>query len=450
MVVVVAVAVLGLIATASVRRNMVDRLDSELRALRVLPEPDSRNDPAPDDQLSADPDFESLQALVLVFDDNFDFVAARPQGLENSPARPNANPEELFALRTDPNVVIDLDSVDGSDSFRAVLSPNRRRGVTVYALSTSDIDATVTRLRNTFLIGGIVVIVSIAGAVWLITKRAFSPVDEMIESAGLIGDGNLDVRVRTTSSIAEVGRLGSALNSMLVELETASSDREEANQALRRFVADASHELRTPVATVLGYVELYQSGAADGPGETERAMDRIANAGVRMERLVEDLLTLTKLDEGANRTHLEFDIDELIRDLVVDAAVTHQGHDYTFDPAAEPARVFGDADLLTMAITNVLRNAAIHTPAGTAVSTTSATVDGAVRIEIADNGPGMPPVELERIFDRFHRSDEGRANRGSGLGLAIVAAVLDAHGGTVSARSTLGDGSTFTIELPAT
>jgi two-component system OmpR family sensor kinase len=443
------IATLGVIATTSVRSSLEDRLDAELRSLRTLPGNGDQNGPdTSTDEITVAPEFTDLRALVIEFDDRFDVRSTSPQLLRDDPARPDADAMMLFPLRTDPNVVIELGSVDGSDHFRAVVSPNRRGGITVYALSTSDISATVNGLVLVFVIGGAAVLAAVTLAVWFVTKRAFDPVERMIDSAGHIALGNLDVRVEATSPINEVERLGSALNAMLENIETTAAEREAATKRLQRFVADASHELRTPVATVLGYVELYQSGATSGTGETADAMDRIGRAGKRMERLVEDLLTLAKLDEGRSAEFKAVDLGQLVTDATTDIAATYRDHTFVLSEIPTSVVISADHDQLTRAMLNILANAAVHNPEDTITTVSVEESANNVRVTISDDGYGIEADELERIFDRFHRSAEGRARSGSGLGLAIVASIVTAHGGTVTAEAAAPRGTTFTIELP--
>jgi two-component system OmpR family sensor kinase len=235
---------------------------------------------------------------------------------------------------------------------------------------------------------------------------------------------------------------------MLAQIEAAFRQREASERKLRRFVADASHELRTPLAAVRAYAELFGRGAAQRPADLERAMTGITRESERMSLLVDDLLLLARLDEGRP---LERDPVELA-DLVAEAVETAQ----TVEPErriefeAEPATVLGDRDRLRQIVDNLLSNVRAHTPPGTPVHVTLTRRDGTAEIAVADAGPGLEPEQAAHVFERFYRTDESRArvSGGVGLGLSIVAAVAEAHGGTVTAGSSPGGGATFRIDLP--
>jgi two-component system OmpR family sensor kinase len=271
----------------------------------------------------------------------------------------------------------------------------------------------------------------------------------MGHTADAIAGGDLSQRVSPADRGSEVGRLGLALNAMLDRLEQAFAARTESENRLRRFIADASHELRTPLASIRGYAELFRMGAAREPDEVARAMRRIEDEGARMGVLVEDLLTLARLDQIADAPHAPVDLRTLARDAVDDARATDPDREITLS-ADGPAVVSGDAHQLRQVLGNLVRNALVHTPAGTPVQV-SAGGDGAeVRVEIRDHGPGLPTDDSAAVFERFWRAEGGRerGKGGAGLGLAIVAGIVEAHGGRVEASNAPGGGAAFVVHLP--
>jgi signal transduction histidine kinase len=243
----------------------------------------------------------------------------------------------------------------------------------------------------------------------------------------------------------EVGRLGIALNAMLDRLEGAFTQRQASEDRLRRFLADASHELRTPLASIRGYAELYRMGAARSPEDLEKAMRRIEDEAARMGVLVEDLLTLARLDEIAEAPHTAVDVAALAGDAVEDARVVAPERSIALSVDGR-AVVQGDAHQLRQVLGNLLRNALVHTPAGTAIEVGVGMGDGWVRVDVRDHGPGLPAGDPAALFERFWRAEGGRerGKAGAGLGLAIV----DAHGGTVSAADAVGGGAVFSVVLP--
>jgi two-component system OmpR family sensor kinase len=269
-------------------------------------------------------------------------------------------------------------------------------------------------------------------------------------TAGAIAGGDLGRRVEPADERSEVGRLGLALNAMLERLEGAFAERRRSEDRLRRFIADASHELRTPLASIRGYAELFRMGAARDPADVAKAMRRIEDEAARMGVLVEDLLTLARLDETVSAPHAPVDLGELVRDAVDDARATAPERTVGLE-VEPPVTVSGDAHQLRQVLGNLLRNALVHTPGGTPIEVSAAAApSGEVRIEVRDHGPGLPAGEPGTLFERFWRSEGGRerGKGGAGLGLAIVARIVDAHGGRVEAADAPGGGAAFVVWLP--
>jgi two-component system OmpR family sensor kinase len=321
----------------------------------------------------------------------------------------------------------------------------------VIAVPLHGVEQTLHRL---LLVEGLViagVLLAMGAAAWLVVRIGLRPLDRIGLTAGRIAGGDLSHRAESTDPRTEVGRLGGAFNSMLDRLEVAFAQRRASEERLRQFLADASHELRTPLASIRGYAELYEMGAARDPAEVEKAMRRIEDEATRMGVLVEDLLALARLDEVAEAPHVEVDLGALARDAADDAGVT--APDRRIEASSDgPAHVLGDPHQLHQVLANLLRNALIHTPAGTPIDV--AVTNGAreVSVAIRDHGPGLPPgVHPATLFERFWRSEGGRerGRSGAGLGLAIVSGIVAAHGGRVEADNAPGGGAVFTVHLPA-
>ena len=324
--------------------------------------------------------------------------------------------------------------------------------VVVAAIPMSATNQTLERL---LLVEGIVIVVvlGLVGAFALVVVRVgLLPLDRMGHTAAAIAGGDLSHRVETTDQRTEVGRLGLALNRMLDRLEDAFAAREASQERLRRFIADASHELRTPLVSIRGYAELFRMGAAREPEDVAKAMRRIEDEAARMGVLVEDLLTLARLDEVREASHGAVDLTVLARDAVDDARATDP--DRQIDLRAQEERdsvVTGDADQLRQVLANLLRNALVHTPAGTPIEVSVERENGAVRLQVRDRGPGLPTDDADALFERFWRAEGGRerGKDGAGLGLAIVAGIVDGHAGTVRAANAPGGGAAFEVRLPA-
>ncbi len=320
------------------------------------------------------------------------------------------------------------------------------------------VDQTST-LHTLFLtelaVTGAALVLALVGGWWLV-RLGLRPLEDVEATADSIAAGNLDQRVPGAEQSTEVGRLARALNVMLERIQAAFDARvrsearlKENEQHLRQFVADASHELRTPIAAVSAYAELFERGGAERPHDLARIVSGIRTETARMDRLVNDLLTLARLDEGVPMERAPVELVALASDAVRTATAVGPEWPVHFW-AAHPVEVTGDKDRLRQVIDNLLANVRAHTPPGTSATVRVDQAGDEAEIEVRDTGPGMPAEEARHVFERFYRADpaRARASGGSGLGLSIVSAIVTAHGGTVSATSTPGQGMTVTIRLP--
>jgi two-component system OmpR family sensor kinase len=345
-----------------------------------------------------------------------------------------------------------------ADGYRVAIIPASQTsdggpGLTtrlLLAIPLSDAESTLNRLTLLELLVGLIVAGCVAVLAYVLVRREFRPLERMEATAAAIAAGDLSQRVSEDDPATEVGRLGAALNAMLAQIELAFEAQRQSENRLRRFVADASHELRTPLTSVRGFAELFRRGAAGRPEDLAVAMRRIESEAERMGVLVDDLLMLAKLDQGRPIDAEPVDLRAVVEELVSDHRILHPEWPIELHAEGE-GTVVGDELRLRQAVTNLLSNARTHTPPGTPLNVRFET-DGDERlVEVADEGPGIPPDLLPRVFERFVRSDpsRARASGGSGLGLSIVAAIVEAHGGRVEAASPPGHGATFRLLLPA-
>jgi len=221
---------------------------------------------------------------------------------------------------------------------------------------------------------------------------------------------------------------------------------------MRRFVGDASHELRTPLTTIRGFAELYRQGAASDAAAVQRLMGRIESESARMGLLVEDLLLLARLDAQRPLEREPVDLLTVASDAVHDAKAVAPQRVVRLEVLEGPGtpEVMGDEGRLRQVLSNLVTNALTHTPQDTAVTVRVGTLAEQVVLEVADDGPGLSGEDASRVFERFYRTDTSRtrASGGTGLGLSIVAALVSAHGGSVSVDSQPGQGATFRVLLP--
>ncbi len=344
----------------------------------------------------------------------------------------------------------------GGLEYRVAVGPTRGDAVFVVAAPLNRVAESVSQIRRITAVIALVVLLILAAVAWWVLRLGVRPVKQMTQTAMRIADDDLGRRVPVSGPRTEAGQLGIALNSMLERLEAAFDERARTEERLRRFVGDASHELRTPVQTVRGYAELYRLGALSEPERLDDAMRRTEAEAVRMAALVDELLTLARYDQGRPLQRKEVDVAALARDAAADAAAIQPTRPLVVD-AAGSVVVNGDEHSLRQVFANLVGNALVHTPVDTQVSISVRGLDGSrganehrVEIVVRDQGAGMNAAVAERVFERFFRADPARArgHGGSGLGLAIVDAAVRAHGGDIELTSTPGVGTTFRVQLP--
>ena len=324
-------------------------------------------------------------------------------------------------------------------------------GIVVVAQSFEDIDRTLLRLQGLFILIGLVMILFIALASRKVITVGLRPLATVEATAERIAEGDLTARLPDLKPNTEVGRLVNTLNMMLGRIEESFSARVESESKLRRFVADASHELRTPITAIRGFAELHRQGAVTGEEKTKELIGRIENESKRMGSLVEDLLLLARLDQSRQMKLEPVNLSKLVLDAVESARAAGPNHPVNFNKSDEEIYALGDNDRIHQVVANLLANARTHTPAGTKIDVSVIQSEDGVRIRIADNGPGLSEKDQAQIFERFYRADASRVRtdgEGTGLGLSIVEAVMRAHAGQVSVESELGKGATFTLFFP--
>jgi two-component system, OmpR family, sensor kinase len=319
----------------------------------------------------------------------------------------------------------------------------------VVASSLKSVSDTLDRLLLIELLvaGGVVLGLLLLGF-WLV-RLGLRPLNEIEATAAQIAAGDYTQRVQRDDPRSEVGRLGRALNAMLGQIERAFAERQASENRLRQFVADASHELRTPVSAVRAYAELFERGAKLRPDDLERAMTGIEREATRLSLLVDDLLLLARLDQGRPLEQTPVDLVELAHEAVDAAHAVDPERPLTLQTNGALV-VTGDSLRLRQVIDNLLANVRAHTPPAAAASVTVGKDGGSAFLEVSDAGPGLPADGSERAFERFYRGDasRSRASGGAGLGLAIVKAIVEAHGGTAAASGRPGAGTTIRVTIP--
>jgi two-component system OmpR family sensor kinase len=341
--------------------------------------------------------------------------------------------------------------------YRVVAMPGDDGDVLVTGMPMNGVEDAARRLVaiEAVVFGGALVVAGAAGAFWV--RWSLRPLRRVAATAAAVtalpldsGEVALPDRVPDTDPRTEVGQVGAAFNRMLGHVEGALGKRQASEERLRRFAADASHELRTPVAAIRGHAELALRHPEPVPDGVTRALDRIAAESARMGGMVDDLLLLARLDAGRPLAREPVDLTRLVLDAVDDARAAGPRHRWILDLPEEPVTVTGDAHRLHQIAANLLANARVHTPEGTRVTIRLRHTPTATTLAVHDDGPGIPEALGETVFQRFARgpqSGPARSAHGAGLGLSIVTAVAAAHGGTAAVTSGPG-GTAFTVTLP--
>lgn len=334
--------------------------------------------------------------------------------------------------------------------FRVVSARADSGGLIIVGRSLAANQATLRELLYVELLVGAITVIAVSLLLWLIIRRETAPLEHIADTADAISAGNLSDRVDIDDARTEVGRVGHSLNAMLGRIEVAVDERRKSEERLRDFVADASHELRTPLTSIRGYADLFFRGARNDPADLEVAMTRIHEEAIRLGGLVDDLLLLARLDREPMTRRGDIDLVAIARDAVHDARAAEPDREIVLDAPIEPVVIVADNGGIQQAISNLLANVRVHTPAGTWCRVSVGIDATTARIEVRDAGPGMAAASAERVFERFFRSDPSRARDrgGSGLGLAIVLAITEAHGGHVDVATAPGDGFAVTLTFP--
>ena len=375
---------------------------------------------------------------------------------------PNVTGLDLAFVRSTQGVPFDVEVYsEGRElEYRVAAEPlTKFQGSVVIALPVNENRRLIAEYSAIGGRVGLVILVLAGFSIWLTISSALRPLREVERTAKDVERGNFEKRLIEKPENTEIGKLNKSLNSMLDGIETAFVARGKTLDQMRRFLSDASHELRTPLASVQGYAELYRMGAMKKKSDVSEAMERIESEAKRMSGLVDNLLTLTRLDELNELEKSDADILAIARSAVQDAQAAYLKNDFEICdlagadlPESKQLRAEVDSNQIKQVFTNLLANAARFSPEDKPVSVSLGETDGGLLIRVIDRGEGIPEKFRERVFDRFYRVDNSRNNEtgGSGLGLAIVKSIIDVHNGTIEIKDTESGGATFEILLPIT
>ena len=453
-----AIAVTSLVAISALRAQMVHQLDEEMKASSS-----SLVSSVGTSQTRQDGAVGSYRVYVLDQHGNvLHSIAGADQQAENEPVLTGWDSEKVKKYHETGTTV---NSRTGSNDWRIMpisleSSTNGQASSMVIALPLKQTNQVVALVGVLTFAFGLATLAAAIAMTWVIVTRTFEPLARVEQTAAKIAAGDLSQRIEDYNPSNEIGNLAISLNTMLAQIESSFNAQAKSEAKMRRFVGDASHELRTPLVSIRGYSELYRQGALPNDEAVATAMGRIESESKRMGQLVEDLLTLARIDERRESKLAPFDLFHLAGDASNDAYATSPDREVslvglTDDVAPTSAPVIGDESRMRQVVANLLTNAMRYTPAGTPLEIAVGVREDVPGyplsvIEVRDHGPGIHGEDRERVFERFYRTDTSRSREtgGTGLGLSIVAAILEQHDGSVHIEETPGGGATFVISLP--
>jgi two-component system OmpR family sensor kinase len=283
-----------------------------------------------------------------------------------------------------------------------------------------------------------------------VIRRTLVPLSRMVSAVQRTDAGTLNERLPTGQGQEEIDQLANSFNGMLHRLDDSFRAEREAKEQMVRFIADASHELRTPLTSIHGFLEVLLRGAMNKPEQLQSALTSMHGESKRINKLVEDLLLLAKLDRAPQLTFKDTSLDELIREMEPQLRMLAGKREILISLQPQVRGLY-DPDKIKQVVLNLFHNAVQHTdPDSGRISLILAGHKDTAELSVRDNGSGIPEEHLPHVFDRFYRSESSRTRRsgGAGLGLSISKSLIEAHGGDIRVESTLGEGTTFAFRLP--
>ncbi|MEU6308426.1 sensor histidine kinase [Streptomyces chartreusis] len=440
------------------RAYLLDDLDERVHDAAGRSSGDARLHPGPTDDLSFLENAHPAGMLAARLGTDGEILAAGVVRQDAAPrALTDAQRTALAGVATDGST--HTATVPDLGTYRITVA--RSGGIRVLAgLPMDDVQDMISGMVVVEAVVAVAGLGVAGGLCAVVVRRQLRPLGRVAATAAEVSRAPLDrgevtgiarVRARDTDPASEAGQVGAALNRMIEHVESSDTARRRTEERMRRFLADAGHELRTPLASIAGYAELMNRGT--GPVEPVLAWRRVSAESARMTGLVEDLLLLARLDEGRPLHCAEVDMAALVAEAVRHAQAVGSGHDWRLELHRDGTPpVLGDGARLHQVVANLLANARMHTPAGTRVVAVVETGDERCVVRVRDDGPGIPPALLPTVFDRFTRADTSRTRNGphdggSGLGLAVATAIVTAHGGHIEVASAPGR-TEFTVRLP--
>jgi two-component system, OmpR family, sensor kinase len=448
--------VVNVVAWVALSSTLLDRVDSELMTVPTGPGGGARPQLPPAEPAAGGASlFLSNHVIVRLNAVTGEVVSAiRGPQLAGAPAPDLTGIQAEIRSGTPFSDTLVTLSAEGDPSYhyRARVLNWSDEEVLVVGVSLSNVEATIAKVRTADAVISVLVVAALIGVGMPSLRVGLRPLTEVETAAERIASGETATRAPHASEQTEVGSLARTFNLMVDKMVAAVESASDSEERLRRFLADASHELRTPLTSIRAYAELFDQGALSADPAAKEAMARIQAEAGRMGVLVDDLLLLARLDQTPQLVAEPLLFDVLVHDVATDVATAAPTHLVQVTTPGFPVVMYGDELALRQVVRNLVRNAVVHTPAGTQVHIEVSCTDDTVTLTVRDDGPGMASDVSEHIFERFYRPDTGRSRSvaGTGLGLAIVESIVGAHQGEIVVTTAPGAGASFSIDLPRT
>lgn len=385
------------------------------------------------------------------FNGDYTVLSSKPDG----PAPPRLSAQEyLSALNKHPRPDYKVINAGGVEQLVVLQpvgrGPGEQIGIVQASTLTAPLKELLLRQLFTFLILSLIAMLFGLLAFLPAIKKALRPLSNMVDTSEQIDAGNLDKRFPTGQGQVEIDSLAESFNGMLERLEASFKAEKEIQEQMRRFVADASHELRTPLTSIHGFLEVLLRGAANQPEQLAKALKSMHSESERLNKLVQNLLLLAKLDRTPNIELKEGYLDSAIREMEPQLRILAGDRSLSLQLESELKCKY-DEDKIKQLVLNLFHNSVQHTdPKAGYIQILLYRKGNGVQIAVQDNGPGISPEHLPHIFERFYRSDSSRTRKygGAGLGLSIAKSIVEAHGGIITVESEAGEGCSFQVWLP--
>lgn len=432
-------------------KNKASSLQSQVMSISPLAW--DRLNSIPSSDLETNKGFVFIPGANLAFIDtkgNFTVLADGP----GDATPPHLDTQQYTGLTDSHPHLHYLVSSKGGEEQLIVLQPivdgGTSMGVAQISTPTAPLKELLIRQLITFFLLALAALIFGLLGFMPVIKRTLVPLSNMVDTSAQIDAGNLDTRFPTRQGQMEIDHLAESFNGMLERLEASFEAEKETQEQMRRFIADASHELRTPLTSIHGFLEVLLRGAVNQPDQLDKALRSMQSESKRLNKLVHDLLLLSKLDRTPHIELQDGSLGAVLKSMEPQLSIL--AHNRKLSLTIEPdLQCRFDIDQMKQVILNLFQNAVQHTdPDQGHIEISLSSQDHGVQLSISDNGPGISEANLQYVFDRFYRIDSSRTRQygGAGLGLSITKAIVEAHGGTISVVSKEGNGSQFQVWLP--